>query len=96
MPIRRAVNAIIGLTVFLAAASAAYEALRYRGMTALSTTLLCVVAVLGLLQRYVALLSERRRARRREASTSALQTLAAKLGEIAVHPFGGECAASRK
>ncbi len=81
MPIRRAVNAIIGLTVFLAAASAAYEALRYRGMTALSTTLLCVVAVLGVLQLYVALLSERRRARRLEASTSALQSLAAKLEE---------------
>ena len=81
MPIRRAINAVIGLVVFSAASLAAFEAVRHRGMTALSTLLLCVVAVLGVLQLYLALLAERRRTRRLQASASALQTLTEKLEE---------------
>ena len=81
MPVRRAVNAVIGLTVFSAAGLAAFEAIRYRGMTTISTVLLCVVAVLGVLQLYFALLTERRRTRRLEASASALQSLTARLEE---------------
>ncbi|HTT83116.1 MAG TPA: ATP-binding protein [Rhizomicrobium sp.] len=79
MPIRRAVNAVIGLIVFSAAGLAVFEAIRHRGMTAVSTMLLCVVAVFGVLQLYIALLDERRRAWRLEANASALQSLTEKL-----------------
>jgi PAS domain S-box-containing protein len=81
MPIRRAVYAAIGLAIFSAGGLAAFEAISHRGMTARSTVLLCVVASLGVLQLYLALLDERKRARRLEASASALQTLTEKLEE---------------
>ncbi|HEX3664123.1 MAG TPA: ATP-binding protein [Rhizomicrobium sp.] len=79
MPIRRAVYAAFGLTIFAAAGLAAIEAVTHHGMTTRSTVLLCAVAVFGVLQLYLALVNERRRARRLEASASALQSLTEKL-----------------
>ena len=81
MPIRRAVYAAIGLAILLAGGLAALDAIRHRGMTAWSIVLLCVVAGMGVLQLYLALIEEKKRARRLEASTSALQTLTEKLEE---------------
>ena len=81
MPIRRAVNVVIALAIFAASALAILEGVRHRGVTAFCTLLLCVVAALGVLQLYLALLHERKRARRLEASASALQTLTEKLEE---------------
>jgi len=81
MPIRRAVYAAIGLGILAAGGLAAMDAINHHGMTARSTVLLCMVAGLGVFQLYLALLDERRRARRLEASASALQTLTEKLEE---------------
>lgn len=81
MPIWRAVYAAIGLAIFLAGGLAAFDAISHHGMTARSTVLLCVVACLGVLQLYLALVSERSRATRLEASASALQTLTERLEE---------------
>ncbi|HEX4157525.1 MAG TPA: ATP-binding protein [Rhizomicrobium sp.] len=79
MPIRRAVDAVIGLIICTAAGLAILDALGHHGMTARAAVLLCGVAVLGVLQLYLALVSERRRTKRLEASASALQTLTEKL-----------------
>ncbi|HEY3638465.1 MAG TPA: ATP-binding protein, partial [Rhizomicrobium sp.] len=81
MPIRRVVNALVALMIAAAGLLAVLEAVRHHGMTTLSTMLFCVVASLGVLQLYFALLGERQRSRRLEASASALQTLTEKLEE---------------
>jgi PAS domain S-box-containing protein len=79
MPIRRAIDAVIGLIICTAASLAILDALGHHSMTALAAVLLCAVAVLGVLQLYLALVTERQRVRRLEASASALQTLTEKL-----------------
>jgi PAS domain S-box-containing protein len=81
MPFRRGASVVIGIAIFLAGSFAALDAARHREMTALSAELLGVLAALGVVRLLMALLEARARARRLEASASALQTLTEKLEE---------------